>query len=70
MKIAAPKTTYELNKTSFVGMKEKFPKEFNWENPMQSPRLSNVVVSTGIGSLKDKKKIELCQMIRVEIFVA
>ncbi|HEY4504055.1 MAG TPA: 50S ribosomal protein L5 [Candidatus Paceibacterota bacterium] len=55
MKIITPKTTYELNKDSFKGMKEKF----GWKNPMQSPRLIKVVVSTGIGSLKDNKKIEL-----------
>ncbi len=30
-----------------------------YTNPMQSPRLSKVVVSVGVGSLKDKKKIEL-----------
>ncbi len=55
MKTPAPTTTYELNKNSFKGMKEKFA----YKNSMQSPRLLKVVVSTGIGSLKDKKKIEL-----------
>ena len=30
-----------------------------YDNPMQSPRLVKVVVSTGVGSLKDKKKLEL-----------
>ncbi len=55
MKHVAPETTYELNKKSFAGMKEKF----GWKNTMQSPRLLKVVVSTGIGSIKDKKKVEL-----------
>ena len=55
MKTHIVKTTYELNKDSFKGMKEKF----GWKNPMQSPCLIKVIVSTGIGSLKDKKKIEL-----------
>src|SRR5882724_635330 len=55
MKHTAPTTTYELNQKSFTGMKEKF----GWKNPMQSPRLSKVVISTGIGSIKDKKKVEL-----------
>ncbi len=55
MKHITPETTYELNKKSFTGMKEKF----GWKNPMQSPRLQKVVISTGIGSIKDKKKIEL-----------
>lgn len=55
MKHTAPATTYELNKNSFKGMKEKF----GWKNPMQAPRLLKVVVSSGIGSVKDKKKVEL-----------
>ncbi len=32
---------------------------FGYKNPMQSPRLVKVVVSVGVGSVKDKKKIEL-----------
>jgi large subunit ribosomal protein L5 len=59
MKHVAPTTTYELNKKSFTGMKEKFASQFNWKNTMQSPRLMKVVISTGIGSVKDKKKVEL-----------
>src|SRR3989344_783099 len=30
-----------------------------YKNPMQSPRLLKIVVSTGVGSIKDKKKLEL-----------
>jgi len=55
MKSNIVKTIYELNKGSFEAMKGKF----NWKNPMQAPKLLKVVVSTGIGSLKDKKKIDL-----------
>ncbi len=55
MKSNTVKTTYELNKDSFNALKGKF----DWKNPMQAPKLLKVVVSTGIGSLKDKKKIDL-----------
>jgi large subunit ribosomal protein L5 len=33
--------------------------KFGWTNTMQAPRLVKVVVSAGVGSLKDKKKAEL-----------
>ncbi len=33
--------------------------EFGYKNPMQAPKVMKVVVSSGIGSVKDKKKIEL-----------
>jgi large subunit ribosomal protein L5 len=33
--------------------------EFGYKNAMQAPRIMKVVISTGIGSVKDKKKIEL-----------
>jgi large subunit ribosomal protein L5 len=49
------KTTYELNKDSFKVLKETL----QIKNPMQAPQLSKVVVSSGFGSIKDKKKIEL-----------
>mgnify|MGYP001576647915 CR=1 FL=1 len=32
-----------------------------YQNPMQTPRLQKVVVSVGVGSFKDKKKIELVE---------
>jgi large subunit ribosomal protein L5 len=54
MKTATP-TIFDLNKNSFKGMKDKL----GATNPMQAPRLLKVVVSSGIGSIKDKKKIEL-----------
>ncbi len=49
------KTTYELNKDSYKALKEPLM----LKNPMQTPRLVKVVVSSGFGSIKDKKKIEL-----------
>ncbi len=33
--------------------------EFGYKNAMQAPRIVKVVVSSGVGSVKDKKKIEL-----------
>ena len=33
--------------------------EFGYLNAMQAPKLQKVVVSAGVGSIKDKKKIEL-----------
>lgn len=55
MKHTSPKTIQELDKASFVGLKDALA----LKNPMQAPRLSKIVISTGIGSVKDKKKIEL-----------
>lgn len=49
------KNTFELNKDSFKGMKDKF----HYKNPMQAPHLTKIVISTGTGSVKDKKKVEL-----------
>ncbi len=49
------KTIQEKKSTSFPALKEMF----GYKNIMQAPRLVKVVVSCGIGSLKDKKKIAL-----------
>jgi large subunit ribosomal protein L5 len=38
---------------------EALKSEFGYKNPMQAPKIMKVVVSSGIGSVKDKKKIEL-----------
>jgi large subunit ribosomal protein L5 len=46
---------YELNKHSFKTLKAPLA----LKNPMQTPRLVKVVISSGFGSVKDKKKIEL-----------
>ena len=49
------KTVKEKEKEIFESMK----KDFSYGNPMQSPRLVKIVLSSGIGSFKDKKKIEI-----------
>lgn len=51
----AYKTTYELNKDSFQALKAPL----KIENAMQTPRLVKVVISSGFGSIKDKRKIDL-----------
>ena len=33
--------------------------EFGYKNVMQAPRLMKIIISSGVGSLKDKKKLEL-----------
>ncbi len=33
--------------------------EFGYKNVMQVPRVEKIIVTTGVGSLKDKKKLEL-----------
>lgn len=33
--------------------------EFGYTNPMQVPRVVKIVVSTGVGAVKDKKRLEL-----------
>ncbi len=38
---------------------EVMKKDFGYKNAMQSPKILKVVVSAGIGSFKDKKKVEL-----------
>ena len=38
---------------------ESLSKKFGYVNKMQAPKVEKVVVSIGIGSLKDKKKIDL-----------
>ena len=49
------KTTKEKNNTSFQHLAPKF----GYKNRFQAPRLVKVVVSAGVGSQKDKKKLEL-----------
>lgn len=45
----------EKNKTVFESLKGKF----GYTNIFQSPKLVKVVVSSGVGSFKDKKKIDI-----------
>jgi large subunit ribosomal protein L5 len=49
------KTSREKEKEAFEILK----KDFEYKNPMQSPRLVKIVLSSGIGSFKDKKKIDI-----------
>jgi large subunit ribosomal protein L5 len=49
------KTIKELEKSAYETLK----KEYGYKNVMQSPRIQKLVISSGIGSIKDKKKIEL-----------
>lgn len=49
------KTIKEISKGAYAVLKD----EFGYKNSMQAPRLVKVVVSTGFGSIKDKKKVEL-----------
>ena len=45
----------EKNNKAFDALKGTF----GYKNPMQSPRITKVVISSGVGSQKDKKKLEL-----------
>lgn len=45
----------DKNKKTFGVLKETFA----YKNVMQSPRLEKVIISTGVGSIKDKAKLEL-----------
>jgi large subunit ribosomal protein L5 len=49
------KSIKEKNDSSFEALKG----EFGYINKMQAPRLVKVIISTGVGSVKDKKRIEL-----------
>jgi ribosomal protein L5 len=37
---------------------EVLKKDFDYTNKMQAPKIEKVVVSAGVGSFKDKKKIK------------
>lgn len=50
-------STRTLNAQSFESLKGTF----GYTNKMQAPKLQKVVLSTGTGKIKDKKKIELIQ---------
>lgn len=47
--------TREKNKNSFEALKPAF----GYKNPMQAPKLTKIVVSAGVGSFKDKKKLDV-----------
>lgn len=50
-------STKTQNATGFEALKGAF----GYTNKMQAPKLQKVVVSTGTGKIKDKKKVELIQ---------
>jgi large subunit ribosomal protein L5 len=49
--------TKDIEKGAFDAMKG----EFGYKNRLQAPRLTKVVISTGVGKIKDKNKIEVIQ---------
>ncbi len=51
------KSIKEKQKEAFNSLKEKL----GYTNPMQAPRLLKVVVSTGVGSFKDKKRFSIVE---------
>lgn len=51
------KPTKEKVKSAFDSLKS----EFGYKNAMQAPRIVKVVVSAGVGSVKDKKKVDLVE---------
>ena len=48
-------TKTDIQKKTFDTMKG----DFGYTSPMQAPKITKVVVSSGVGSLRDKKKTEL-----------
>ncbi len=50
-------STRTQDKSSFEALKSGF----GYKNRLQAPRMVKVVVSTGIGKIKDKKKVELIE---------
>lgn len=50
-------TVKELEKNSFESLRS----DFGYKNKMQSPRIKKVVISSGVGSFKDKKKNEIVE---------
>ncbi|KKW10261.1 MAG: 50S ribosomal protein L5 [Parcubacteria group bacterium GW2011_GWA2_49_9] len=51
------KSIKDKQKVAFATLKEKM----GYTNVMQTPRLQKVVINAGVGSFKDKKKIEIVQ---------
>jgi len=49
------KTVSQKEKEVFEALKDTF----GYTNPMQTPRIEKVVVGTGVGSITDKKRLEL-----------
>ncbi len=51
------KLLQEQQRTVFNDLKGSF----GWVNSMQTPKIEKVVISVGVGSTKDKKKVELIE---------
>jgi len=49
--------TKDLEKSSFAALKASF----GYTNALEAPRLMKVVVSTGVGKIKDKNKIQIIE---------
>ena len=49
----------ESIKEKIIKAYEPLKKDFGYKNKMQSPKIQKVIVSAGVGSFKDKKKIDL-----------
>lgn len=49
--------TKELEKSAFGALKASF----GYTNALQSPRLTKAVISTGVGKIKDKNKIQVIE---------
>lgn len=52
-------TTIQTTKEKIAGSFKALKGDFNYKSPMQAPRVTKVIVSTGVGSVKDKKRLEL-----------
>ena len=50
-------TIKEKIKNSYATLKD----EFGYKNVMQAPKITKVIVSVGVGSIKDQKKVELIE---------
>jgi large subunit ribosomal protein L5 len=50
-----------LNPSTMFGIKEKSKTLPGYKNPMQMPRILKVVVSSGVGSFKDKNKFKVVE---------
>lgn len=53
----ATETVKQKLATAYETLKDTF----SYKNPMQAPRIDKVVISTGIGKIDDKRKLELIQ---------
>ncbi len=49
----------ESTKSKVITAFDALKGDFGYKNKMQSPKIEKLVVSAGVGSVKDKKKIEL-----------